>query len=107
VQLALPQIREAGGDVVVVGKDAPADLARLAGDEGFQFTMLSDPGLVLVDAFGLRHRGADVAHGGDISRPAALFFDARGRLRDRFLTDDWRVRLTADEALRRMRALLN
>jgi len=105
VQLALPEIRAAGGEVVAVAKDAPDALARMAAEQHLDFTILSDPGLALVDDFGLRHKGADPSGHGDISRPASLFFDARGKLRDRFLTDDWRVRLTTDEAIRRIRLL--
>jgi len=52
----------------------------------------------------LRHRGAD-PHGGDLARPAVLFFDRSGRLRDSFLTGNWRLRLTTKDAIERVRAL--
>ena len=94
----------AGGDVVVISKDAASDLREFAALEGYGFTLLSDPNLELVDAFGLRHEGAD-PHGGDLARPAVLFFDRSGRLRDAFLTENWRIRLTSEKALAHVRAL--
>lgn len=105
LQLALAEIEADGGAVVAVSKDSPAELARLAQDEGLGFLLLSDPDLKLVDALGLRHAGADWIHGGDLARPAVLFFDARGVLRDSFLTDNWRRRLDPEQAVARVRAL--
>jgi peroxiredoxin len=105
LQLALAEIEADGGAVVAVSKDSPAELARLAQEEGLTFLLLSDPGLELVDELGLRHAGADWIHGGDLARPAVLFFDSRGELRDSFLTDNWRRRLRPEEAVDRIRAL--
>ena len=105
MQLALPEIRAAGGEVIVVSKDSPAELAQLAKDESLGFRLLSDSELKLTDAFGLRHAGADVMRGGDLPRPTVLFFDGHGHLADTFATDNWRYRLHSEEALARVRAL--
>ena len=105
LQLALEDVRAVGGEIVVISKDSPEELARIAQLEGLGFLLLSDPKLELVDAFGLRHKGADVFRGGDIARPAVLFFDANGVLQDRFMTDNWRFRLNAEDAIARMQLL--
>jgi peroxiredoxin len=105
LQLALEGVRAAGGEIVVVSKDSPEELAALAKQEGLTFTLLSDSKLELVDAFGVRHQGADVFRGGDLARPAVLFFDSSGRLGDLFLTDNWRQRLRTEDAVARVQPL--
>ncbi len=105
LQLSLPAIEAEGGAVVGVSKDAPAELAALAQMEGLTFPLLSDPDLALTDALGLRHPGADVKRGGDLARPALLFFDRAGRLGATWLTEFWRERLEGDGALAPLRAL--
>lgn len=105
VQLSLSELEAAGASVVVVSKDSPEELAKFAKSEQFGFMLLSDPDLKLVDEFGLRHPGADPIRGGDLARPAVLFFDATGVLRATFLTEDWRRRIHGEEALERLRAL--
>jgi hypothetical protein len=53
----------------------------------------------------VRHPGADVFRGGDLARPAVLFFDSHGRLGDRFMTENWRFRLHAEDAVKRIHDL--
>ena len=105
LQLSLAAIEAEGGAVVAVSKDAPDELAALANAEGLAFPLLSDPDLALADALGLRHPGADVMRGGDLARPALLFFDREGRLGSTWLTENWRERLEGDGALAPLRAL--
>ncbi len=105
LQLSLAAIEAEGGTVVVVSKDSPGELAALAKQEGITFLLLSDPELKLVDEFGLRHAGADVHRGGDLARPAILFFDRAGHLGGTFLTENWRKRLHGEVALEQLRAL--
>lgn len=105
LQLSSEAIAAEGGVVVVVSKDSPAELAALAQAEGLTFPLLSDPDLALTDALGLRHPGADVMRGGDLARPALLFFDREGRLGSTWLTENWRERLDGDGALAPLRAL--
>ena len=105
LQLARDGVREAGGEIVVVAKDSPDELSALAKQEGLEFLLLSDPDLKLTDELGVRHPGADVFRGGDLARPAVLFFDSHGRLGDRFMTENWRFRLHAEDAIKRIREL--
>lgn len=105
LQLSLAAIEAEGGAVVAVAKDAPVELAAAAQREGITFPLLSDPDLALADAFGLRHVGADWMRGGDLPRPALLFFDRDGRLGATLLTENWRERLEGDGALAPLRAL--
>jgi peroxiredoxin len=105
LQLALKDVRSEGGEIVVVSKDSPEELAALAKQEGLEFLLLSDASLALTDEFGVRHPGADVFRGGDLARPAVLFFDSHGRLGDRFMTENWRFRLHAEDAVKRIHDL--
>ena len=52
--------------------------------------VLSDPQLVAIDAFGLRH--VDGGIDGDIARPATYIVASDGRVAWRDLTENWRVR---------------
>jgi peroxiredoxin len=91
--------------VIAISRDSVPELSQFAREHGLDFLLLSDPDLVYCDAFGLRHVRASDGHGGDLARPAVLFFDSHGRLADCFLPDDWRERLRGDEALARTRAM--
>lgn len=52
-----PLLDEHGVRVVAVSKDTPAQVRQHAEDDALPFTLLSDPGLVLIQRFGLLHEG--------------------------------------------------
>ena len=56
---------------------------------------LIDPELAAIDAYGLRHVGGN-PFGGDISRPAVFLIDEEGRIVEKMLTENWRVRPTPE-----------
>lgn len=98
LQLRIDDFRVVGSEVVAVSVD-PVERNREVADRlGLEFPLLSDPDLAAIDAFGLRHPGGSPFSGGDISRPA-LFVLRDGVVRWRHLTDNWRVRLRAEELL--------
>ena len=71
---------------------------QLAERIGVSFPLLSDPGLQLIDAYGVRHgqgRGRDA---GNIARPA-IFIVRDGKVAWRTLTDNWRIRPGSDALL--------
>lgn len=64
--------------------------------EGLSFPILSDKELKVIDAYGLRHKGAAI-NGADIARPAVFIVDKAGKIKWRFLTDNWRVRVRPED----------
>jgi peroxiredoxin len=70
-------------------------------EQGITFPVLSDKEFKVIDAYGLRHKGASVK-GTDIARPAIFIIDASGKIKWRFLTDNWRVRARAEDILREL-----
>ncbi len=97
------RIQEAGVDLYAVSVDPPEVSARLKQRLEADFTFLSDPEGVLLDALGIRHRtGSDR---GDIAFPAAILVDERGIVRWSFQSDTFRERARPDEIFRAIAAL--
>ena len=71
--------------------------------KGFTFPLLADPELVAIDAYGLRHEGGNPMSGGNISRPALLIIDESGKVVERMLTENWRVRPTPEMILEKLK----
>ena len=69
--------------------------------KGFTFPLLADPELEAIDAYGLRHV-AGYPTGGDIARPAVIIVAEEGFIREKILTENWRVRPTAEGLLSRL-----
>ncbi len=87
-----------GVQILGVCADAPDTLATKLGKKGFTFPLLGDPELKAISAYGLRHEGGNPL-GGDIARPALVLIDEAGKIRFRWLTDNWRVRPVASDIL--------
>jgi len=104
LQRALPELESRGVVLLAVSTDSVEDAKKLATDLGLGFRVLSDPDLVAIDAWGVRHPGG-YAGQRDIARPATFLIDADGRVRWRELTDNWRVRLRAERVLEQLDAL--
>jgi peroxiredoxin len=71
--------------------------AQLARDAHLDFTILSDPDLRTIDAYGLRHRGGHRGH--DIALSASVLLDANGIVRWTHVTRNFRVRPLPAEIL--------
>jgi peroxiredoxin len=92
------------GEVLAISVD-PTETNREAFAEfDFDFPVLSDPDLVAIDAFGLRHDGGAI-DGGAIARPANFLLDREGRIVWREIPDNWRVRPHPDSVLDRLREI--
>ncbi len=102
MQTNLPKIREAGAEVVAISADTPETLRKKVQSRGIEFPLLADPELAAIDAYGLRHEGADPFSGGDIARPAVFIIGEDGQILWRHLTDNWRVRVTPETILEQL-----
>lgn len=84
--------------MIAITVDPPDRNAKVAKKLNLDFPVLSDPEMKVIDAFGVRHARGKPG-GGDIARPAAFLVDREGKIVWRFLTDNWRVRLRAGDAI--------
>ncbi len=71
---------------------------------GFEFALLSDPDLEVIDAYGVRHKEGGIG-GVDIARPAVFVLDREGNIAWKNITDNWRVRVRPDEVLKQLAGL--
>ena len=97
------RIQAAGVELYAVSVDPPEVSARLKQRLEADFTFLSDPEGILLDALGVLHRtGSDR---GDIAFPTAILVDERGIVRWTFQSDTYRERARPDEIFRAIAAL--
>ena len=78
--------------------DTNEESARLAEGLGLEFPILSDTGQEAIRTWGLAHEGGKPG-GGAISRPAIFLVEPDGTISWRSLTDNYRVRVRAEEVL--------
>jgi peroxiredoxin len=102
LQLGAADIGATGAKLVAISVDSVEENRGVVERVGLSFPVLSDPDLVAVDAFGLRHPGGNPTAvppaNGDIPRPAVYVLE-NGVVRSRELTDNWRVRVTPERVL--------
>ena len=103
LQSRIDEIRSLGGEVLAISADPAATTAERIGDL-FDFPLLADPDLEVIDRYGLRHEGASI-EGGDIARPAVFLVAPDGGIAWRDLTDNWRVRVRPERVLEQLRSL--
>jgi peroxiredoxin len=77
--------------------------AAVARKLGLEFPIVSDPGLAVIDRYGLRHVNA--VPGVDVARPATFVLDGAGVVRWRSLTENYRIRPHPDDVLRALDGL--
>ena len=97
MQSHLEEIRALGGEVVAISTDSIQDAERMVGRRGFEFSVLADPELRVIDAYGLRHTNGGIE--GDVARPAVFVLDREGRIVWRDFTENWRVRVRPEAVL--------
>lgn len=83
-------------EVIAISAGTQEELKEKMLPKGITFPLLADPTLEAIDAYGLRHEGGN-PFGGDISRPAIFLIDEEGKIIANILTDNWRVRPTAED----------
>jgi peroxiredoxin len=89
--------------VVAISVDPPDVSRKHAARQGYTFPILSDEKLETLRKYDLLHEGG--FRGADISKPAEFLLDANGVVVWRNLTDDYKVRLTADDLRKKLDAL--
>ena len=104
MQTIRSQIQEAGAEIIAISTDTSEELSEHLLPKGLEFPLLSDPELQAIEAYGLRHEGADPFSGGDIARPAVFLIGENGKVLWKDLTDNWRVRVRPETILEKLRS---
>lgn len=100
----LDELKSRSVRVLAVSVDAPDVSKNLAAKQGYTFPILSDEKLEVLRRYDLVHEGGKRG-GADISRPAEFLINADGAVIWRNLTDDYKVRLKADDLRKGLDAL--
>ena len=102
MQSRIADLREAETQVLAICVDSVEKNAEVVKNLKLEFLILSDPDLVAIDAYGIRHKEASI-EGGDVARPAVFILDREGVVRWRDLTENWRVRVRPEQVLEQIR----
>lgn len=103
MQSKIEDIRAAGAEVLAVSSESSDVIAEKAKKLNLSYPLLADPAFQAIDAFGVRHVGADPFSDGDIARPAVFLIGKEGEILWSELTDNWRVRVTPEQVLAKLR----
>lgn len=99
-------VSDAGGEIVAVSPDPPAESEDLRKRLGLSFTIVSDADLAVTDLFGLRHVGGHGSTGQDIPFPTTFIVDAHGVVRAKFENETYRDRPSPKDVLAALKELL-
>ena len=91
-------LKAAGVRPVAISIDSPEESRKLAQEQGYTFTILSDPNAEVIRRYDLVHAGAGES-GKDIARPAEFLIDSTGTVRWVNLTENYMVRARPDQVL--------
>lgn len=103
LQSRIDEFDAAGVRIVAVSPDSPEENEKVVSRFDLGFPILSDENLEVTRALGLVHEGGGM-DGSNIPRPA-IFVVEQGQITYRDLTDNWRVRVKADELLEVLRQM--
>ncbi len=98
MQSITAELKARNTEILVVSADTVEENRRLVKKQKFDFKLLSDTDLSVIDSFGLRHEKGGYK-GNDIARPAVYIADKEGNITWRHLTDNWRVRVRPETIL--------
>ena len=97
-------LKAAGVRPVAISIDSPEESRKLAQEQGYTFTILSDPNAEVIRRFDLVHAGAGEG-GKDIARPAEFLIDSSGTVRWVNLTENYMVRARPEQVLEAAKAI--
>jgi peroxiredoxin Q/BCP len=86
-------------ELLAISSSSVEDHRKAAARFGLRFPLLSDLEGIAMRAYGVLHPGALPGADFPIARPAVFLVDGSGTIRDRRLTDNWRVRVRGEELL--------
>ncbi|HKY26431.1 MAG TPA: redoxin domain-containing protein [Pyrinomonadaceae bacterium] len=92
------ELKAAGIRPVAISIDSPEDSRKLSQEQGYTFTILSDPNAEVIKRYDLVHAGAG-ENGKDIARPAEFLIDSSGNVRWVNLTENYMVRARPEQVL--------
>jgi len=95
----------AGSRVVAISSSSVENHKSLAERIGASFPILSDPEGKTIRQYGLLHPGALPGFDLPVSRPAEILLDENGIVRQRFLTENWRIRARPERLLEMLKKL--
>ena len=98
IEKSRDRLREAGIRPVAISIDTPEESRNLAQEQGYTFTILSDPNAEVIRRYDLVHAGAG-ENGNDIARPAEFLVDSSGTVRWLNLTENYMVRARPEQVL--------
>ena len=98
IEKNLDKLKEAGIRPVAISIDSPEESRNLSQQQGYTFTILSDPNAETIRRYDLVHAGAG-ENGKDIARPAEFLVDSSGTVRWVNLTENYMVRARPEQIL--------
>ncbi len=104
MQSRIQAIHEADAEVLAISVDLVDRNRKVAEKLKLEFPILSDPDLVAIDAYHLRHEGGSIDFT-DVARPAVFILDRQGVVQWRDVTDNWRVRVRPETVLEQLSAI--
>ena len=97
MQSTIDEFTARNTQVLAISVDPPEDSSKIVSKLHLSYPILSDPELVAIDAFGVRHQEGMLDK--DIGRPAVFILDPQGHVVWNSLTENWRVRVTPETLL--------
>ena len=104
IEASRDRLREAGIRPVAISIDSPEESRNLSQEQGYTFTILSDPNAEVIRRYDLVHAGAG-ENGKDIARPAEFLVDSSGTVRWVNLTENYMVRARPEQVLEAARQI--
>ena len=104
IEKSLDKLKEAGVRPVAISIDSPEESRNLSQQQGYTFTILSDPNAEVIRRYDLVHAGAG-ENGKDIARPAEFLIDSSGTVRWVNLTENYMVRARPEQILEAAKSL--
>ena len=103
------ELRALGLKLVAVSHDSVEELRRFKEKQGWDMTLVADPGLEVIRRYNLQNRNFTPKGGPfrDMAIPATVLIDADGKVLWISQATDFRVRLHPDKVLAAVRAVLS
>ncbi len=105
MQSRIADFRSTDAKIFAICTDPVEKNAEVVDQLQLDYAILSDPELIAIDRFDLRHEDGNPMKGKDIARPAVFVLDRNGVVRWRSLTDNYRVRVRPETILEQLRAI--